>query len=170
MMEHYKRVYDAIQECLEKAKKAYGFSVPVFPDIRNIGRSGGKAVLRNNEYTLVINRQLITEEYIDQVCNEVIPHEIAHLVCFWNPRLGRNHDRGWQRVCMMLGGSGARTHNMATQKVRRTSKAVYNVNGRPLNVGIIQHRRIQSGQRSYYLPSNQAKILPEHFTGQIIKV
>jgi hypothetical protein len=40
-----------------------------------------------------------------------VAHEVAHLVCYARPDLGRKHDMGWKRVCVALGGDGKRTHS-----------------------------------------------------------
>jgi predicted SprT family Zn-dependent metalloprotease len=39
---------------------------------------------------------------------ETVAHELAHCVCFRNPMLGSNHDRGWKAVCRDMGGDGSR--------------------------------------------------------------
>jgi predicted SprT family Zn-dependent metalloprotease len=37
-----------------------------------------------------------------------VGHELAHCVCFRDPMLGSNHDRGWKSVCRDMGGDGSR--------------------------------------------------------------
>jgi predicted SprT family Zn-dependent metalloprotease len=42
------------------------------------------------------------------VLEDVIPHEVAHLVCMLRPQHGHSHahDEGWAKVARRLGGSG----------------------------------------------------------------
>lgn len=59
---------------------------------------GGVAVnmqLRFNPKAVLQNPQF----YID----EVIPHEVAHLVCAQRRELGSNHDAGWKNIAVTLG-------------------------------------------------------------------
>lgn len=162
------RVMDAVDKCLNLAKELYGFDMPVKSIFRNTGRAGGKAQRRWNEYSVIFNTQLLADQTIEEVINEVVPHEIAHLVCFWNPSLGNNHDRGWQRVCIALGGSGKRTHDMPVKKARRTKKAIYQINGQEMQVGVTQHKRIQTRERRYRVAACGTAIEPSHFTGKIV--
>ena len=173
MTDYYAKVRQAIRTCCQYAKERYGFEQAVDIEFRNMGRIGGKAVKtykgwREYEYSIIINTQLLRESDIDEICNEVVPHEVAHLVCFWNPTLGRNHDRGWKRVCIMLGGNGNRCHQYDLKKARRTRKAVYNIYGQETNIGLTVHKRIQAGG-SYSIKKGgqRVRICPTQFTGEV---
>jgi SprT protein len=76
------------------------------------GGCGGKAG-RND---LLINLE-VAELNLDKYLQNVIPHEIAHVVCIRKPALGKVHDRGWKRVCIALGGDGTRCHDMEVNYV-----------------------------------------------------
>ena len=107
-------------EVFAKAAGMYGsdFSnVEIRFDLK--GRCAGTASRRNGRYVLRFNHDMLSREAFDHVLNDTVPHEIAHLVCFMNPMLGRNHNHGWAHVCMRLGGSGARCHKeeVGTEKV-----------------------------------------------------
>jgi predicted SprT family Zn-dependent metalloprotease len=103
-------------EVVAKAKELYGLDlsgVRVSFDLR--GRAAGRASGRGygqpgSAYLVKFNRDMLGREAFDHVLNETVPHEYAHVVCFMNPMLGKNHDYGWARVCRALGGSGATRH------------------------------------------------------------
>lgn len=147
-------------------------------EIRNCGTAAGKASCRRYgnsvvDLTLILNAQLVNEQDVSKLLEDTIPHEIAHLVCYVRPELGKNHDRGWRRVCIMLGGSGDRCHRYDLEKARKTRKAVYNINGNPTHIGLTVHKRIQSGA-AYTTVCQQSRqrvrISPTQFTGKVVAV
>lgn len=145
-------------------------------EIRNCGRSAGIASAeyfgtRVGNLKLVFNQQLVNEADKHKLIDDTIPHEIAHLVCYLRPELGKNHDKGWKRICKLLGGTGDRCHKYDLKKARRTRKAIYDINGFMLDVGLTVHRKIQSGARySYSCRQTRRKISisPDHFTGKVV--
>jgi len=164
-------IYEARQEvekCLERAKELFGFNADVDISFDKRGRIAGMAHNSPNGYALKFNHQLLENEHWGELIDETIPHEVAHIVCYFNPTLGKNHDQGWRRVCRMLGGRGDRTHNMPLKRARVTRKALYEINGKTVHVGLTVHRRIQQG-RAYNMRS-AGRIHPTDFTGQIIKM
>lgn len=73
---------------------------------------GAVGVMRNTSrgkplILLRINKSAM-EQNLDRVLNDVIPHEIAHVVCMLRPQHGHshNHDDGWKAVAKRLGGTG----------------------------------------------------------------
>jgi predicted SprT family Zn-dependent metalloprotease len=59
---------------------------------------------------LKFNQDMLSREAFNHILKDTVPHEVAHLVCYVMPVLGRNHDAGWTRICIQLGGSGERCH------------------------------------------------------------
>lgn len=84
------------------------------------------------------------------MCSRTIPHEIAHVVCDITG-LGRGHNRGWQRVDRMLGGTGERCYTAADYSLptmRRTPIHLYrSPRGEVLHASARIHKRIQAGER-----------------------
>jgi SprT protein len=92
------------------------------------------------------NQDLIRGDHYQDMLDETLPHEIAHLVCFVNPALGRKHDSGWRRVCLALGGNGNTRHSYDVEYARGTFR--YRAScGTVVEVSSIIHKRIQAGQR-----------------------
>lgn len=104
-------ILNKCNEVIAKARELYGLDlsrVQIRMDLK--GRAAGLAMRRGSVYSVRFNRDMMTREAFDHVLNNTVPHEFAHIVCFMNPTLGRNHDHGWARVCEQLGGNAKRTH------------------------------------------------------------
>ncbi len=173
------RIIERVKEVCRDASNKFNVSLDdVNIVIRNCGKAAGWASCAYSgggrtatDMKLILNAQLVNEEDAHKLIDEVIPHEIAHLVCFIRPELGKNHNRGWANVCRILGGSGERCHRYDLQKARRTRKAVYNINGQLQNIGLTVHKRIQRGA-SYSWACNKTgsrhQIRREDFTGKVV--
>lgn len=80
--------------------------------LHNCSTVGSAAVLRgerNKPLVLVRLNKSAVEQNLDAVLDDVIPHELAHIVCDFRPQHGPGHcrhDEGWQKVCKRLGGTG----------------------------------------------------------------
>ena len=108
------RMRKEIDRILEKAIDLY--DVPdlsgtiVKFDIRSyrfVGHAGVRRRHGGDRYTLRLNPKAVVENF-DDMLNDTIPHEIAHLVNYANPSTGHKHNNGWKRVCLALGGNGQR--------------------------------------------------------------
>lgn len=83
--------------------------------------------------------------------SEAIPHEIAHTVCQMRPDLGNDHDAGWKRVCIALGGTGGRCMSDTWEKIRKKNVYTYRVsNGDELEISAVRHSKIQKGKVYLY--------------------
>jgi len=139
-------LHKMIQDVLANACRLFGFDVDIEINIRNMGRLGGTAERRGHHLLLNLNEQLTTVDRAEAY--NTVSHEIAHLVCYRFPHLGKGHDAGWKRVHRALGGDGSRCHDMPLKKAKRTRQAVYQINGSTVNIGLTRHKRIQSRTRS----------------------
>ena len=84
---------------------------------RVAGKAGYTTFKGQRRYFIDFNARAI-ERYPDQLVKHTIPHEVAHLICYMNPKLGDKHDMGWKRVCLNIGGDGKRFHKMDLSKKR----------------------------------------------------
>lgn len=173
------QILEAVKNVCQKAQELYGVDLSeIRTEIRNSGLRAGVASGRRAagggwaSLKISLNAQLVNDADAHKLIDEVIPHELAHLVCFIRPELGRNHDRGWKRVCIALGGSGERCHTHELKKARRTRKAIYNIDGVPTDIGLTAHRRIQSGTARYSMAcrdtGRRTQIRREDFTGRVV--
>ncbi len=136
-----------VNECLQKA--AARFHMPAILDTKVSffpkGRCAGQARMRGGKYEVRFNVFNIENDW-EEMVNETIPHEIAHIVCFERPSLGSNHDAGWRHTCRLLGGDASRTHNMQvalTKRVERKRFDYRDMNGFVHTVGPKHHKLIQ---------------------------
>lgn len=117
-MDRFAAISARTREVLAKAEALYG--VKINPSIafnlrgRVAGWAGCKFCMitrQATQFSLRFNSELIQGKHFDDMMNNTVPHEVAHLVCYARPDLGRKHDAGWQRVCLALGGDGRRCHD-----------------------------------------------------------
>jgi len=68
-----------------------------------------------------------------------------------NPALGKNHDRGWKRVCRQLGGDDSTRHSLTFGTKPVKAEYIYVCqDGHEVDIGAIRHRKLQAGSvRSY---------------------
>lgn len=138
----------------EKAKELYGVDlskVAIRFDLK--GRVGGMACARGSVFARVyhmrFNYDMLLRE-TDEMVDVVVPHEIAHIVCFLKPELGRNHDYGWARVCRALGGTGDRTHDMDVVYGKGTTYEYTTDRGHKVRLNDRRHQHVQSGRTLSY--------------------
>lgn len=145
------KVLKRTQELLKLAGERYGVDtsmVNIRFDLR--GRAAGQAGYRISmftkpDYYIRFNVQMIANGSFDHVYNETIPHEIAHIICYMKPALGRKHDTGWKRVCIALGGTGDRCHNEEVVYAKGETYTYNTTTGHKVNVSQIMHKKIQRG-------------------------
>ena len=113
------------------------------------GRAGGMACRRGGQVYMRFNYDMIARE-TEEMVNVVVPHEIAHIVCFLKPSLGRNHDYGWARVCKALGGTGDRTHEMDVVYGKGITYEYMSSTGHAIRVNDRRHAMLQQGRTLTY--------------------
>ncbi len=150
-------VINAVHHFIDKANTLYSKDL-AYPNIRfdKRGRSGGTA--NSNDWELNFNAVLMDDNLAEYI-NQVAPHEVAHLVVFAlvgveRTRTGRriSHGRNFKRVMRAFGCDTSTTHSMDTSKVKRQSQQFeYHCNGckESVMMGLIRHKKQQSGERSY---------------------
>jgi hypothetical protein len=117
------RIMRRVKAAWTEAKNAYHIHEPhdfklafmnhdTISRLHNCSSVSAPTIIRNTDRTkplilLRINKSAI-EQNLEVVLNEVIPHDIAHVVCEFQPQRGHSHshDAGWQAVCKRLGGTG----------------------------------------------------------------
>jgi hypothetical protein len=96
-----------------------------------------------------LNHDMLLRE-ADEMIDETLPHELAHIVCYMKPELGRNHDSGWQRVCTSLGGNGNRTHSMEAVAGHGRTYEYITDRGHPVRLNERRHAAVQAGRSLSY--------------------
>lgn len=115
-----------------------------------VNRIGGE-IFKATDLRLEFNATAIDLHYEEMVKN-TIPHEVAHLVCYVNPKLGSGHDIGFKRVCKGLGGCGSTTHSMELPSAKTTRKYRYRAScGTAVELTSRRHNNLQSGKSQCYM-------------------
>jgi predicted SprT family Zn-dependent metalloprotease len=135
-----------VQQCIERGNQLYGITLPhlaIHFDLK--GRAAGMACKRGHQYYLRFNTDMMTREAWDHIINDTVPHEVAHSFCQFQPRLGRNHDAGWARVCRDLGGNGERCHSEEVVYGKGYTYEYITDRGHKVRMGDKHHQMVQRG-------------------------
>lgn len=104
----------ATEACLEKADEIYGTklagNVAIRFDIRGY-RMAGQAGFKHGNFFLRFHPEYI-ESNFDDMLNNTVPHEVAHIVGYATNIGIRRHNDAWKAACLKLGGNGKRCHSM----------------------------------------------------------
>lgn len=153
------QIKDACAKVFDLAQRLYGVDLASYTEIKTdlLGSYAGLAIkhpwanpatkLRVARfYTLRFNPTLF-ERNPDFMLNNVVPHEIAHLVAFHCPHLGADHhNRQWSLICLALGGDGKRLHSEPVYYARGATYAYTASNGKVLHFSQTRHNQIQRGR------------------------
>ena len=156
-----------VNECLLQGFEVYGISfahVGISFDLR--GRSAGQALQFDDKYHIRFNMQMITNGALENFLNEIVPHEVAHLYCFAEPKLGAKHDAGWEAVCLLLGGTGKSKHSNDWVYANGHTYHYTSTSGAVQKLSQIRHNRIQQG-RIYQF--KDGGIVTKHCAHSIVK-
>lgn len=134
-----------VNELISMANRLYNTKLPpvaVRFDLR--GRCAGQAGYRphQNYWFLRFNRDMLLSSSWDELYKNTVPHEVAHIVCMFL-RIGQNHDSGWRRVCIALGGDGQRCHSEKVTFAKGKTYSYTTSTGRVVMLSSVRHRRIQ---------------------------
>lgn len=146
----------------------------VLVDFSLRGQCAGMAVKEGEIYTIRINIDAYALD-ADNMMNDTIPHEVAHLVMFQLQqhmpahRKEPAHGPRWKRICKALGGSGERTHTLALEPSRKIRKFLYELeSGREVVLTSVRHNRLRRRKLDHYMMGDtQEKILPQHFSKEV---
>jgi predicted SprT family Zn-dependent metalloprotease len=148
-------VRNKVKQCIESAEQIYGVKMPVV-DIRFdlTGRAAGMAGWRHGGFGRMyflrfnVTHMSLGGKSWEHLLNDTVPHEVAHTVCQAFPKFGRNHDAGWKRVCVALGGNGKRCYSVedAPEAIAKQRPFTYTTStGQTVAVSIRIHNKIQKG-------------------------
>lgn len=159
-----------VQLCLKVAAEKYGEMPNVSIRYDLTGRCAGMAGCRREFRTgkavdlyLRFNREAIQKNW-DEMVNQTISHEVAHLVAYCFPELGaKNHNPMWKAIDRSLGGSGARCHQMELTPARARNRYRYVLaSGQEISVGPKHHRALQMGS-VLTMKRSKERVTKEHY-------
>lgn len=145
LQERIQQVNAKIAELTKKANQQYNITLPqiqVRYDLR--GRVAGWAGRKGNVYFMRFNTDMLVNQSWDHMINDTVPHELAHVVCFFR-ETDRGHGANWRSTCIALGGSGERCHKEAVIYAKGNTYAYTTSTGHVVNVSEKIHRKILCG-------------------------
>lgn len=145
------QILDRLQECYKLVLQLYGLNLSkteVTFDLK--GAAAGVAGYdEEGKLFLRFNRDMLQRAAFKHVKDETVPHEVAHLVCYVKPELGRNHDQGWARVCIALGGNGTCCHDQEVVYGKGNTYEYTTTHGKKVRVSQASHGKIQFKSATY---------------------
>lgn len=155
MASKQQQILNKVSEVIAESEKF--FKKNVFENIKfevrfdlkgaSAGIAGYKIVNGERHYYVRFNVDMIYGDHFEEILNETISHEMAHIFCFITG-YGKGHDAHWKYVCRVLGGSGERCHKLSYTPARKTRKFIYETTcGKKITVGLKAHNNIQMGKK-----------------------
>ncbi|NLS12873.1 SprT family zinc-dependent metalloprotease [Vibrio sp. SM6] len=149
-----------LEQCLNHANRMLkrNFAKPeLLFSVR--GKAAGKAYLQSQQIRL--NPTLFAENP-QAFLDEVIPHELAHLLVYQLYGRVKPHGREWQTIMKNVFGLPARTtHDFAVASVQGKTFE-YRCQCQTLPLSVRRHNKVQRGEASYHCRRCRAQL---HHTG-----
>lgn len=157
------KVETAVLDCILLAKKRFPRSNIPFPEIRYdlVGNSGGQAIydLTNPSNHVIRINPILLNENEQEMINQVVPHEMAHVVVnqvYRNERgiPASGHGYEWKSVMRWFGLQPDRCHQMDTtsiKKLKRKSEYVFTCScyERTYNLSRVKYNNFLGGAKYY---------------------
>lgn len=151
LVKRFGAIREKTHAVLNLARQLYGVDIQPHVSFNLRGRAAGIAscrmcriTRRASDFKVRYNPHFIQGEHFQDMLDNTVPHEIAHLVTYMRPDLGHKHDAGWRRICLALGGNGLRCH---AYDVPVTNGFTYRAScGTLITVSKVIHNKIQMGQ------------------------
>ncbi len=145
-----RRVHEVTAEWIGRARAEWPDARFRFPRIafRLRGRAAGEAC--RDSWSTNYNQQLL-ERYGEEFLDEIVPHEVAHLVvAAIHPGRVKPHGPEWRAVMQVFGVPARVTHGFETVPARRVGRVPYRCGcDRSHLLTVTAHRKIRRGWREY---------------------
>lgn len=137
-------------ELIAQANQLYNITLPDIAINFNLtGRVAGWAIHHGSRYEMRFNRVMMMNEAWDHIYRETLPHELAHIICFFT-RWDRGHGARWRSVCRRLGGNGETYHREAVVYAKGETYVYTSSTGQEIRLSERRHRRVQAGATFIY--------------------
>jgi SprT protein len=140
-------IIEKVKQCIVQASLHLNKTIPMpYISFKQRGKVAGSAHLQKNELRF---NPILLEDNTDVFLNEVVPHEICHLLAHNIFGKVRPHGGEWQSLMMQIYGIKGQTyHQMDVTKVKGKSFAYQCLCG-PIELSIRRHNKVLRGQQKY---------------------
>ncbi len=137
--------------CIQCAESLLETRLPqVEIDFRLTGASAGKVRLHPHHSPRISYNNSLLQHCQHQFLAQTIPHEVAHVVTWYqHGRRARPHGPEWRRVVVLLGGRAERCHSFEHPQTpnRHYRRIEYRCGCQRHQLTMIRHNRHLRGQR-----------------------
>lgn len=143
----YSQFIAKTHEVMQKANEIFGLDIKleVTVDIRGT-RCAGQAVRKWGTYRVRLN-PLFCQQHPEDMMNDTIPHEVAHIVCF-ALKICDGHGKNWKGVAKKLGCSGETYTKLSVIDPNKTCYyAVFGEN--KVEIGAKRYNDVMKGLKKY---------------------
>ena len=140
-------VIQKVEQCFDYANERFNqhFDLPKI-SFKQRGKVAGSARLQSNELRF---NPILLQDNLDIFINEVVPHEVCHLLAHQLYGRVKPHGQEWQALMIDLYAVTPKTHhNMDIQKVAGEVFRYYCQCG-TLELSIRRHNKITRGKQNY---------------------
>jgi SprT protein len=152
-------VIQKVEQCINHASSYFkqSFRLPKI-SFNQRGKIAGCARLQSNE--LRFNPVLLSDN-MDDFLEEVIPHEVCHLLAYKLFGKVRPHGKEWQSLMIELFDLKGQTyHQMDVTKVKGKSFN-YQCECGPIELGIRRHNKVVKGKQIYICRKCRSPLIAE---------
>ena len=137
-----------VKECLRYASKKIKKDLP-YKDVKFFNRSTDAGYVIASEGNCVYLNYDLFRKNKKRFLDEIIPHEVAHLVAEALSPRETPHGGTWKIIMSSVFGlKPERCHSMDTDGIGRTTKKfLYICSCKKHEIGIIRHNKMQSGKK-----------------------
>lgn len=143
----YSQFIAKTHEVMQKANEMFGINIQLKVDVNIRGvRIAGQAERKMGVYRVRLN-PLFCQQHPEDILNNTIPHEIAHIVCF-ALKCDDGHGKNWKSIAKKLGCNGERTHSMNIIDPKKVYYYAVFATGK-VDIGVVRYNQVMIGKKTY---------------------
>ena len=144
----YAQFIAKVHEVMQKANEMYNIDIKLDVQVNIRGsRIAGCAERKLGVYRVRLN-PLFCQQQPEDMMNDTIPHEIAHIVCF-ALKCDDGHGPKWKKIAKSLGSTGQRTCDLKIIDPKKTYYYVVFANGAKVDIGQVRYNQVMAGKKTY---------------------
>lgn len=158
-------VINRVKECLIKGNKLFKAKAMISKVVyvNNATSTVGKAVrMPDGEMYIRLSAHFLEKEF-QWVLDEIIPHEVGHIIGFWLDDNGGHgsydHDERWQEIAQALGSTGETKPEFPESYPHRDKYHYRSESGNDIYVSQDKHEAMQNEYRIFHDKRDGSKVL-----------